>query len=250
MVSLFEVFEDVFVDAQTFPRHCLIREEMELGERDFLADVLSIIHDAGQLPEFKDRLRLTHPLGKAHPDETRDAWDEHLERVTTEALAFAWASAVGHFEHVEFTDDKGTPDLVSGGQVWIEAKTLGHSQEMGSIRRAQLAAGRRGRILPSPVMAMSTDGLEPVTQKFLYHLTDARRKRDRQVVSLPLVVFYRVDFDFTLKDRGPRFVYEQAKKALRQRAAEEHRRDGVRIVMCHGYDWSVPFVDTDSKKVA
>lgn len=244
MVSLFQVFEEVFADVRAFPRHCVVHEEMELGERDFLADVMSIIHDSGQLPELKRRLRLTHPVGKSHPNETRDAWDEHLERVMTEALAFAWASAVGHFEQIEFTDDKGTPDLISGGGIWIEAKTLGHSQEMGSIRRAQLAAGRRGRILPSPVMAISNDGLEPVSRKFRYHLADARRKRDRQPTSFPLVIFYRVEFDFTLKDRGPHFAYEQAKKVLRQQAAAEHRRDGVRIVMCQDYDWSQPFVDT------
>ncbi|RJQ09240.1 MAG: hypothetical protein C4558_06665 [Dehalococcoidia bacterium] len=238
MILLSDLFREVFPDYETFPEHCVIREAIESGERDFLSDVLSIIHDAGQMPEFKYRLRLTHPAGRIHPGELEDAWDDHLERMTTEGLAFAWACTIGNLGRVGFTDDNGTPDLVTDGKVWIEAKTLGHSQEMGSINRAQLAAGRRGYLLPSPVMEISNDGLAPVTKKFLDHLADARRKRDRQPVPMPLVVFYRVDFDFTLESR------EKAKQSLRATAQTEHRRDGVRIVMCHRYDWAEPFVDT------
>lgn len=195
-----------------------------------MGDLIQCLDLAAARQDFISRLRDEHPLDRIHHVEH----DKRLLDAFTEGAAFAWAHTA-QLGRPRFVKSPGAPDIAVG-DVWIEAKTVRHSQEEEQYRDEviQPALDRHGIVMRGP-----TDAIAPRARsvgKFQAHLDNALLKWQRQAHRGHLIVFFNMSIDFGISRQiARREVIAWAAKA------EKQTRTG--IVICDGYEWMKPLYD-------
>lgn len=222
------LLQTAFHGRSDLPKDCSISLAISENQHDY-SDVAQIIETEDETPQLVKRIRRTHPPGRPHLDE----FDRHFWTVMVEAGALAWASTSAGLPGIRFTDDDGTPDLVTSNNVFIEVKTIHRSPQEQKKMRAMANAGfgvRGPEILTSVHPNM--------IKKFDDGLQDAIKKRDRQQ-GANLIVYYRLDgVDWPMK-------WEEAWRLIELWAGRASAATGVRVVVIRGGHWDSPFVDID-----
>lgn len=216
---------------------CLIPNAIRTNRdiRD-VSNALVFVDQCGARASIIDRLRITHPPETCH----RSEFDRRFWTVWTEAFAFAWSVELAGYDHPEFTDDRGKPDLRVYSTTWLEAKTIEHSNEEKATLDYMARASDRGTLLYRLAHDLPTPH-PTLIKKFNEDLLDAIAKRNRQGRG-ELIVFFRVaGFDFPL----PEEIGEETVRAWSETIARE---SGVRVVITYSFNWREPFVDTRTRE--
>lgn len=212
---------------------CWVFQAVDQQQNDF-GGLIECLELGGAHQGFIARLRAAHPLRAIHNSQH----DKRLLDVFTEGAAFAWALRAAKLGRPRFVTGEGAPDIAVE-DIWIEAKTVRHSQEEEQFEENVLNPHlrRHGMAMRGPAAL----GAPPagLLRKFQSDLDDALLKWQRQGRIGQLIVFYGFNIDFGVSGRA-------ASQAISAWAAISERRHGVSIVICSRFEWDSPIYDNIS----
>ena len=208
----------------------------EREELDILSEALILVERHGELGTLDTKVKREHPSDGDHQVQH----DERVLDCLSEACAFAWSTMRG-IREPSFCDEQGTPDIQFDGGNWIEVKAIRRSEE-DKERMERMLGGE----MDQGAVRMPAPGLY---RKFGSALDDAlskfRRQNPGNSPQLSIVFFNLTTVDVpnmanieTTKESLARWAEEQ-EDLLRK----DERTKDTRLVMCHSYNWRVPFID-------
>lgn len=224
----------VFPRSGSLDGACWVRQAIEGGQDD-LREALELVRSSGGLDSLSDRVRVEHPIDRAH---RREYDDRLLDILITETEAFAWAAT--NLGSPVFVQVAGSPDLyVADTATWVEAKSVHLSDAEKLERRALDRTLQQEGIAVRGIRELGPIP-DAVFRKMAEQTDDALKKLERQAGG-QLVVYFKVELDFgtTIRD---------APTQLTEWAQEKANRARIRIVLSRGRrDWRSPLADVNPK---
>jgi hypothetical protein len=194
----------------------------------YIARALDVVDRYGELPRLLQRFVMEHPVNRPH----RRSYDEQLVTCLTEGCAFAWAD-LRNLGTLRFTSEiPGAPDIQADSGLWIEAKSIGPSDEDKRLTECMRISGESHMGTPR----MPSDGL---WRKFDYAFRDTQKKLDRQTQREGVLFLHLVTLDTSSWPlKSDFFELLPAWVACKKREAPN-----ISIVVSYNFNWTVTEID-------